>query len=54
MPTYAVVAQSPGGFRVPVTLSIVSEFPAAKIGVNLSLLSDNPTGTSVRFAIILS
>jgi hypothetical protein len=29
-----VVTQSPSGLRVPLTLSIVSEFPAAKIGVH--------------------
>jgi hypothetical protein len=32
VPTYSVVAQSPSGLRVPLTLSIVREFPAAKIG----------------------
>jgi hypothetical protein len=36
VPTYSVVAQSPSGLRVPLTLSIVSEFPAAKIGDNVS------------------
>jgi hypothetical protein len=40
MPTYSVVAQSPGGFRVPVTLSIVSEFTAAKIGVDRSVQAE--------------
>src|SRR5262245_23362408 len=34
MPTYSVVAQSPSGLRIPLTLSFVSEFPAAKIGVH--------------------
>src|SRR5262249_45487770 len=32
-PTYSGVAPSPCGLRVPLTLSIVREFPAAKIGV---------------------
>jgi hypothetical protein len=35
-PTYSVVVQSPSGLRVPLPLSIVSEFPAAKIGGQLS------------------
>ena len=30
-----MVTQSPSGLRVPLTLSIVSEFPAAKIGVDV-------------------
>src|SRR5215831_12367073 len=40
MPTYSVVAQSPSGLRVPLTLSIVSEFPAAKIGVQAFIRLD--------------